>query len=315
MKRFFFHLCSILLSVILMASCSNTKDKELLQLIPKDADAVFYINLKKIAEAGQIKKLKTNENVTKYYQEEFGPVLESFLNNNDKTGVDFRADIYGFTKDKIVYSIFSLNNETNFKATLEKLSDQPLDFQKEGNYTYAIANGVLVAWDEKTALFLTSDHKKVSLLDGLKNLIELDKNETILENTEVVNFLNAKKALGFYVNSSASKNVSFVKGVEIPEDCKAFVDLDFEKGKINIQYRTILTPKALEKIKDTDVEQKANQQIQDLRKSVYYKLLAGYGLEDVKFSGNAEKGQLEIILTEKKGNSLSVILNKLVAFL
>ena len=315
MKRFFFQLYSILSVVILMTSCSNTKEKQILQLIPKDVDAIIYVNPKKIAEAGQIEKFKNHEGVTKYFQEEdFGPLLESFLNGDDKTGIDFRSNLFLFSKDDIVFMIFNINNESNLK----KAWGTSLEVQKEQDYNYIIdiKTATLMAWNGKTALLISYIQGIGNPLESFKNIIQLPKNETILENKDVVTFLNSKKAFGFYVNSAAAKTYSrYLKGVKIPKDSKAFVDLEFEKGKIDIQYHTVLSQEALEQFKETDVEQLANQQLEKLKKDFIYKLLVSYGLEDVKFSGNTEKGQVEIILTDKNENSLSFILNKLVAFL
>jgi len=320
MKRFFFQWSSIFLAVILMISCSETKEKQLLQLIPKDADAIVYVSPKKIAEAGQIEKFKNHESITKYFQEEdFGQILESFLNNDDKTGIDFRTDMFGFTKDGVVFLIVSVNNESNLKTTFEKAWGTSLEVQKEQNYNYIMdpTGSSLVAWNGKTAL-LIDEGKGVDLLESFKDVIQLEENESILENKEVVKFLNSKKAFGVYVNSSAAETFpSFIKEFEseLPKDSKIFVDLDFEKGKITVRYRTVLSQEALEQFKGTDVEQLANQELENLKQNFIYKMLASYGLEDIQFSGNVEKGQLEIILVEKNENSLSVILNKLVAFL
>lgn len=215
MKRYFNYLwvLSFVVFAVLMQSCSGDK-ADITNLIPKDAEMVFNVNLNNLYEKGEFKDFDKSKLYTQltgllaFTNPEIKPIFEEVAKNSDNTGLDLKREMYVFKTKANVGVIIPVKDKGKFEEYIKKLpggdKEQP---RKIENYLVAgDGKDVLVAWNDDIFFFLAglefSEGNKVE--DSFKAYIAQTKENSINANPYFATFMENKKDISVLVDIEKS---------------------------------------------------------------------------------------------------------------
>ena len=241
--------------IVFIAACSQKS--EYTSAIPADASAVASINLKSLADKSGLKDkeneaakqkmieaLKSGTTAATFQQ------LEKVLNNPKESGIDVDAPVYVFTSPSFPYAslvtkILDIDKlRTSLDVMVKEQICQPVE--DTDGYSYAVvANQNIFAFNETTAM-LVQVNRKSQMENAQKAIGELMKQtpeKSIAGNAGFQKMQKQKGDVNFLASLAAlpqayarQLNIGLTSIKVDPKDIMALGNLNFEKGKIALQF-------------------------------------------------------------------------------
>ena len=205
----------VLLSLIL-SGCSK-QSKEYTDVIPKDVQTLFSLNIKSLFDKTGV----TGQDVDVMKQDFIAAIstgmsihsmeqIQRILTNPEKSGIDFEVPIYLFFNDDMSYVclVNKVSNATDLRATLDIMKEEKLfqQYEKGSNYEYVLINGNVVLAFDNNALIIVALNSP-SLVAKAKVHIDQMMNQS-RENSVAANngFIKMKEEKGdiHFISSAAS---------------------------------------------------------------------------------------------------------------
>ncbi len=214
---------SILLSVIVLASCSKTPAN--LQVIPQEATIVSSIDVFSIATKSRLDKLSDLQMVKAAMEKmggtsddsKMGAFFQKVMENPLSSGVDFTGDVYIFNttsnlKKPTFGASIEITNKNEFNTFVTGLSaafetDIAIVTKNDINFVN-INNNLHIGWDEEKAILLTTmdRSKKDSLSAEITKLMTLSVEDQLISNQAFKTYHDNKKDLSIWVSTNIFTN-------------------------------------------------------------------------------------------------------------
>ena len=251
--------------------CTQPQDNHA-QYIPKEALAVFSIDLKQLYQKGNLKSLKNSAGFKKWkanLMEENDQMNDLILENlNDPTlsGLNLQKKVFVYTySGGGVFSsntgvVAAMQNADNFEKML-KLSNKDAEIKKnEKGYKYVeLGKYEAVGWNDQVMMYIKSEaggfgqRKGLSARSYLYSFFNLDPDNSLVTNKNFSEFLTKNNDLSvWYSLQAAKKDLTAALNMyryssrdqQILDEMLNFQDsyiqytLNFEKGRLllNTQY-------------------------------------------------------------------------------
>lgn len=254
-KKMISRLSVLAVLIVFMAACSQKS--EYTSVIPADASAIASINLKSLADKSGLKDkeneaakqkmieaLKSGTTAATFQQ------LKKVLNNPKESGIDVEAPVYAFTSTSFPYAtlVTKVLDIDKLHASLDIMVKeqicQPLESTDGYNYTI-MANRNIFAFNE-TTIMLVQTGSQSQIENAQKVIGELMKQTPEKSITSNAGFQKMQKQKGDinFLASLAALPQSYARqlnmglaGIKVtPKDIMALGNLNFEKGKIALQF-------------------------------------------------------------------------------
>ena len=221
-------LITILIVVLIFNPGFFSSSTRILKIVPKDTPGVIVLDMKSIIKKGELDELSD----TKIYKmalkelrsesKKAARFLEEIVDDPKITGIDFRSQIVAFPylknfdKDEVgAVLAFGIRNEDDFKDFIEEifyLADFEAELEEEDNYNfYTIDRNVILGWDDSKAMFIGGSG---DLEDVLENLMELERDESILSNKDFKKFLKEKEDISMWISTDSDLMQDLIKDNE-----------------------------------------------------------------------------------------------------
>lgn len=243
--RLFLILCVVLCVV------SSCKKSEYVNLIPADATFVAAVDMKKIAEKGDV----ANSQLLGLMNGYMGLVvsgsdrekMEEIVSDPSKTGLDFTLPVYLFkTKNDCVGMVMNINSESQFEDFVNMLSQQGLcgrPVEREGLKWSSLLEDIDFAYDESSVLLLTSLDEEGGAMSKVEinALYAAEEENTFQATTHFDKMSEQNKDVVIYSNmgvlpaSFAKKMKVFLPSNVRNADVEVIASLDFSAGKAVLQ--------------------------------------------------------------------------------
>tara|TARA_B100001109_G_scaffold8582_1_gene6501 strand:+ start:384 stop:2120 length:1737 start_codon:yes stop_codon:yes gene_type:complete len=193
--------------------------------VPKGTPGVIALDIKSIVEKGKLDELSD----TKIYKmaieelrsesKKVARFIEEVVNDPKITGLDFRSNVVAFVhlenideEEAAAVLAFGIRNEDDFKDFIEEifnLADFEAELEEEDNYNfYTIDRDVILGWDDSKAMFIGGSG---DLEDVLKDLLELEKDESIVSNKDFKKFLKEKEDISMWISTDSDQMQDLIK--------------------------------------------------------------------------------------------------------
>ena len=241
--------------IVFIAACSQKS--EYTSAIPADASAVASINLKSLADKSGLKDkeneaakqkmieaLKSGTTAATFQQ------LEKVLNNPKESGIDVDAPVYVFTSPSFPYAslVTKILDIDKLRISLDVMVKEQIcqPVEETDGYSYAVvANQNIFAFNETTAM-LVQVNRKSQMENAQKAIGELMKQtpeKSIAGNAGFQKIQKQKGDVNFLASLAAlpqayarQLNIGLTSIKVDPKDIMALGNLNFEKGKIALQF-------------------------------------------------------------------------------
>lgn len=268
MKSILRSLTAVLLLAVIFSSCKKSTPSEA-KYIPKDADAVFVLDLKQMQDKLQKGGISTDSLVARLFRNEPADSKEraEFNELRNNAGINWNEKLFVFfqTKkhsDKSTSMVFSAIGHLDDAAKLEaylKKQEHTKDsaIHKEADYSYQVMNGGgMLAWNDKHVIVTHYTHTPQMTYDSVSMSFgkSSDFNQLAEMKAQVNGYFTQKesvadqpafagmfkeKADGYMYSSSAS-SLSYLSMLpiqaprlqELLSDNFSTATLNFEDGKI-----------------------------------------------------------------------------------
>lgn len=255
MRKLLSKIAAIVIGAVALTSCSNGEIAT--SVIPLDATMVMSIDIQSLAEKGELDELgnmssfKSLEREVRSENREMFNLLEDLKDDPTSAGIDLRDPIYIFTvpDGDDFYTAVSMHllDDDDFEEFIERILDDRSTptYQKDNGTndftTYMVRNSMNISFDGNKALFLMHNNKRNEKLFGVRDeLMDLDNDETILENEVFEDFMDDQKDVSLYLSSNfITGNRRFMSELSnLPYDLSdntIMAFLDFQDGKIELK--------------------------------------------------------------------------------
>lgn len=203
--------CIYLIAItFLFASCSKTIEES--TFIPKDAIGVMYVNLKSLSEKSNDLDFK-NLNINDLIEDKAPKKVKRFLNElltKENLNNTFRQEfILGFATYKRLSGvggvILPIKDANAFEDFIQPMLDNIPNLEKETNvgkdegFTVYSNRELAIGFNDKTALIIGANKYAGA---ELKDLTNLDKEESILSTSYYSSFFDTNKDMGLHITST-----------------------------------------------------------------------------------------------------------------
>ncbi len=240
-------LITILIVVLIFNPSFFSSSTRILKIVPKDTPGVIVLDMKSIIKKGELDELSD----TKIYKialeelrseiPEAARFLKEIVDDPKITGIDFRSQIVAFPYLKNIDEeeggavlAFGIRNEDDFKDFIDEifdLADIEAELEEEDNYNfYTIDRDVILGWDDSKAMFIGGSG---DLEDMLEDLMELEKDESIVSNKDFKKFLKEKEDISMWVSTDNDFFNQFLVGEIIDEIPREIMSRQDQKELIN----------------------------------------------------------------------------------
>ena len=246
---------SILLSVIILASCSKTPAN--LQVIPQTSTLVSSIDVFSIATKSRLDKLSDLQMVKAAMEKmggttddsKIGAFFQEVMANPLSSGVDFTTDVYifnttnNFKKPTFGASIEITNKSefNNFVSGLSTAFEAEIAIVTKGDINFININNLHIGWDEEKAILLTTmDRSKTDSLPAeITKLMTLDITDQLISKEEFKTYHDNKKDLSIWISSNMFINeYEYKKAVDQVgfdlKDIYFYSNLEFNDDQIKL---------------------------------------------------------------------------------
>ena len=258
-------------SIMVLASCS--KGASISSTIPDDAAFVATANITNIWEKGDLKNsdnvafIKLLRQELKKEMPELSELVDKLIADPSSCGLNLKSDIAAFSAKTIGadFVVSALVRDAgkvgNFLRDISDNSDLKMSISKEDKYYLAFCDkgDFLVCWDKKKAylMMLSSSDNLNEAKDYANRIMSLGDSRTMAANDNFNKYLKSHADAGLFTNL---ENLMEMRSAftDIPEkyaedlkNASFYVSLNFNKGDINVLYKTLgLDNKELAKIAD-----------------------------------------------------------------
>ncbi|HAS46110.1 MAG TPA: hypothetical protein DCS93_36855 [Microscillaceae bacterium] len=206
----------------IFTKCTQPQDNHA-QYIPKEALAVFSIDLKQLYQKGNLKSLKNSAGFKKWkanLMEENDQMNDLILENlNDPTlsGLNLQKKVFVYTySGGGVFSsntgvVAAMQNARNFEKML-KLSNKDIEIKKnEKGYQYVeLGKYEAVGWNDQVMMYIKSEggfgrRKGLSARSYLYSFFNLDPENSLVTNQNFSKFLTKNNDLSVWYSLQAAK--------------------------------------------------------------------------------------------------------------
>lgn len=239
--RLFFALCVMLL---VGTACD---DSEYVNLIPADATFVASVDMRRMAEKGELKDSRITSLINGY----MGLVVSGgdrqkmteIMEDPGKTGLDFTAPVYLFkTRSECIGITMKVNNEGRFEDFIKLLSGQGLcgnPVERDGLKWNSLLEDIDFAYNENSVLFLVSLDNEGGAMSKVEinALYALDKDRAFVGTEHYSRMSDQGKDVVVYSNMSAmssdvaGKIMSFFPSGIRSTDIEVIATLDFSVAR------------------------------------------------------------------------------------
>lgn len=273
MKRFYYY-PAVLMTTLLLTFSSCSESDTYLNVIPKDAGPVASLNLTSLGEKAGIGDSDNKEAVaklTEMLKNEMKAAsfekMEAIINNPKKAGVDLRKPIYIFGNDDFFVAATAkvLNKEDlmNTFKMIEAEGNMRSLSEEENGYNLAVVNNkTFAAFNDKTLIM--AQYKKIADLEKMKQdaftLLNQKKEESLASDKGFIKMTETESDMSFYTSfKDMSESYSllyneFTGVADASEKSKMISEINFEKGKVDIEAEFYTEDKELKKA----IEEKCN---------------------------------------------------------
>lgn len=252
---------ALLVVVVLLASCS--KSSEYTNVIPKDAAIVASFDFKEMAQKSGINGKEGEAVVTKLtdalksgLEGEAYTTAEKIVKNPAETGLSFTDKVYLFvTPNSDAYALVAkVASESKVESLMRSLEDQQLcsDLKSESGCTWTNLGNGLCAYNGDTFLLVgTLDRNPEDMKGTLLAWMRQDATNSFASTQDFTKLSSAKGDINMVVNMSvlpreATMQMRMGMSADLKlEDIKCLVSTRFEKGKIVIDYESLIENKEL----------------------------------------------------------------------
>ncbi len=232
---------------VVLCMASSCKKSDYVNVIPADATLVASVDLKKIAEKGDLANSQLVSLVNNY----MGLVVSGndkqkmtdIVSDPSKMGVDFSLPVYLFkTKNEFVGMVMKISSESRFEDFITTLSAQGLcsrPVEREGLKWASLLEDIDFAYNDNCVLFLISlDDEGGAMRKVEINALYAGTEENSFQSTKHYSrMLELNKDVVIYSNtgvlpSSFAKNMkAFLPANVRNADVEVIASLDFSDGK------------------------------------------------------------------------------------
>lgn len=269
LKKLFVSMLIVLVSGILLSSCSSQKLPDGLpghaKYIPSDAIFTYIADLKSISEKGNFKQLLDIPTVKEMIS--IDPNLKNLIENPETAGIDMKKDYITFGVKRnmsfIVNTMIPLKDKTALESTLAA-SGLPIDIKEDGKIKYTqIEEKIVAAWNDEVLLVSGNfDYYDFDLLlKDVKEIFSMPESSSLgAVNKEFADFYRKDYDLGLwlyitpFLKEALDASQSFGMAVPLGADMKKMLESDiyfectagFNTGKISIEAEYIVTPEIVQ---------------------------------------------------------------------
>lgn len=251
----------LLVVVTFLTSCSE--NNEYTNAIPKDAAMVVSFDFKTMAQKSGINGKEGEAVVTKLtdalksgLEGEAYKTVEMIVKNPSESGLSLSDKVYMFiTPNSNTFALLAkVSNESKLKSLMQSLNDQQLcsDLKSESGCTWASLSNGICAYNNGTFLLMGGYQGEP---EGMKNtlliLMRQDKANSYASTTDFNKLKEAKGEINTVVNMSVlPREATMQARMGMPadlklEDIKYLISTSFEKGKIVLNFETLVENKDL----------------------------------------------------------------------
>lgn len=258
MKRtyLFLMMALLMMAAVCITGCQKTGDYR--DVIPANASAVLSLNVKHIAEKGEISALLSQTKEMKVMiGDQNAEIIEKLLTDSKTEGLALEEKIFvfGFLKEEIWGLVAKVSDETKVKemfVTLQKsgVCGAP---EKQGGYTWvSIGNVAWCVFDETRLLIVPSDNntkeiagKWMAQKAGNSMMANKGFQKMITRNDDATIFMSIATLSQEYCNETTKQMM--LSGVDITK-IDMMGGITFEKGKIALNMEYIFADKEAEEL-------------------------------------------------------------------
>ncbi|HOS84592.1 MAG TPA: DUF4836 family protein [Bacteroidales bacterium] len=260
-QKIIIFVCSSFLGIFLFSSCSQVPKHA--QYIPSDAAFVGVVDIISIAQKGKLqdaKSLQTYKNALdalRSTDENTAVLLESLVNDPQKSGIDVFSDLFVFSvlQNEKLFACVSvkLDSKENFQNLMEGFLGDEYDLQEQEGVTYYTnETNSWIAFNNQTALFISSIQAKPEEgIEFIQRVFTQTKSESIVESKEFTQFYERKKDVSFWISSThiiegltaetksmLEKNLESFQGLTLDDVLNNYIHifLNFEDDAITLDF-------------------------------------------------------------------------------
>ena len=254
----------------LFTKCTQPQDNHA-KYIPKQALAVFSVDLQQLYKKGNLKSLKNSAGFKKWKAElleeddEMNDLVLENLNDPAKIGLDFQKKIFFYTYSgggafsPNIGLVAAMQNADNFEKTL-KLADKDVEIKKDKEgYSYVEKDKYsAIGWNDQVMIMIKSEEgsgvrSRLRARSYLHSFFNLDDENSLTTNKNFSKFLakdndfsvwyslqSAKKGMTSALSAYrySSRDQQLLDEILDFQDSYVHYSLNFEKGQVlfDIQY-------------------------------------------------------------------------------
>jgi hypothetical protein len=216
---------------------SHTSDSHL-SVIPKNAAAVFKIDIKKLAVKADPMKLMDQPG----FKNPGTGTFSELISNPFETGIDPIENIYGFISKEgdhqVAALVFNVDDASKLQDFVNKLHIGSNDIVNEsGIYFSEISETKCIAWNDDAGIMIATNSGEAKV--DAKKYLEQTKENSIAANTDYKTFADKTFDMGLFFNnkelSQLSESTNSLTSLGLTDGHGELL-LNFENDKISATY-------------------------------------------------------------------------------